>query len=293
MERIKVLIADDHHLIRKGLTDILGKAEPIEIVGDASDGAEAIEKAKSLKPDLVLMDLHMPRCDGAEATRRLKAEMPEIKVLILTISEKESDLVDALKSGARGYILKNEDLGMVVQAIQYVSIGGTLVSPAMAKNLQVDLQTEQAVAPIENAGASEDPRTDANATIVGNVPIDQIRHDEAVDTTESNEGETAFEGSSAGSFTDTIEGDVEVVVSPPVEPQDVLGLQTWMNDEASARMSEVTLTRTGDTVIKVNLVTATPFMKILAESPSVAEVTRESSAGPTLPHRFRLTLRSG
>ena len=105
MDRIKVLIADDHALIRKGLRELLSMDETIEIVGDVADGDEAVETAKLLRPHLVLMDLQMPRCDGLEATRRLQAEMPDVKVLILTVSDQEVDLLNAIKAGARGYIL--------------------------------------------------------------------------------------------------------------------------------------------------------------------------------------------
>ena len=285
MERIKVLIADDHYLVRRGLTDLLGKAEPIEIVGDASDGAEAVSKAKSLKPDLVLMDLNMPGFSGVEATRQLKAEMPEVKVLMLTVSEREADLVDALKSGARGYMLKNEDLGLIVQAIQYVSIGGTIVSPAMANKLQ----SEQSAA----GGTSDKYRSDGDAPTGVKVPLAQENHDAVDDSIETVSRVGKLEGSPTIAHGIGIEGDVELVVSPPFEPKAVLRLQSWLEEVASAHMTEVSPTWAGDTVIKVILSKTTPFVDLLAESPVVANVIQEHSGGDTLPNRFRLDLHRG
>ena len=285
MERIKVLIADDHHLIRRGLTEILDEAEPIELVGDACDGAEAVSKAKSLIPDLVLMDLNMPVCDGIEATRRLQAEMPDVKVLMLTVSEKGEDLLEALKSGARGYMLKNEDPGLIVQAIRYVCIGGTMVSSAIASKLQ----TEQAAAEGEAAGTSDKHRGDADAPNGVKAPIDQEKHNGVVDSIEAQDREV---WSPTVTSVNGIVGDVELVISPPLEPRVILRLQSWMKEVASAQMTEVTPTWGGDTVIKVILGESTPLVDLLAESPVVANVVQEQSAGDTLPNRIRLNLRA-
>lgn len=143
MDRIKVLIVDDHQLLRVGLREILGDSDSLEIVGEASDGNEAVEKAKELKPQVVLMDLSMPVCDGVEATRRLYAEMPDINVLVLTVSEKDVDLFNAIKAGARGYLLKDEAPDQIIHAIDYVARGGTVVSPAMAATLLNEFKVQQ------------------------------------------------------------------------------------------------------------------------------------------------------
>ena len=143
IERIKVLIVDDHAIFRRGITDILDEEETIEIVGEATDGDEAVEKAKALQPHLVLMNLHMPRCNGVEATVRLQSEAPETKILMLTISDNEEDLVNAIKAGASGYILKNEEPAMLVQVIRYVTHGGIIVSPVMATKLMDELKRAQ------------------------------------------------------------------------------------------------------------------------------------------------------
>ena len=106
MPGIRVLLADDHTLFRDGLASLLS-AWDMEVVGQASNGLEAVALARQLTPDLVLMDVNMPRMNGLEATRIIKAELPEIKVVILTVSDDEENLFEAVKSGAHGYILKN------------------------------------------------------------------------------------------------------------------------------------------------------------------------------------------
>src|SRR4030042_4573171 len=107
MEPLRVLLVDDHILFRKGLRGLLSVRGDIEIVGECSDGAEAIDQARELIPDVVLMDIRMRGLDGLEATRRIAAEMPHVKVVMLTVSEEDDDLFEAIKSGARGYLLKN------------------------------------------------------------------------------------------------------------------------------------------------------------------------------------------
>jgi two-component system NarL family response regulator len=105
LSHLRVLLVDDHALFLEGLRNLLA-LESIEVLGTASDGLEALEKARSLHPDLILMDVQMPRCNGLAATRLIKAELPEIKIVMLTMSEDEADLFEAVKSGASGYLLK-------------------------------------------------------------------------------------------------------------------------------------------------------------------------------------------
>ena len=102
---MKVLIVDDHVIFREGLTSLL-LAHHIDVVGEAKDGFEAFEQARALHPDVILMDIQMPRCDGLTATRLIKAEWPEIKVVMLTMREDDQTLFDAIKSGASGYLVK-------------------------------------------------------------------------------------------------------------------------------------------------------------------------------------------
>lgn len=106
MKPIRVLLVDDHPLFRKGLASLLSREKGFEVVGEAQDGAEALNKTKDLKPDLVLMDIYMPGGDGLEATRRVKEALPSIKVVILTVSEEDKNLFEAIKCGAHGYLLK-------------------------------------------------------------------------------------------------------------------------------------------------------------------------------------------
>jgi DNA-binding NarL/FixJ family response regulator len=103
---MRVLLADDHALFRAGIASLL-RVWGIEVVGEASDGLEALEQARRLRPDLVLMDINMPRCNGLEATRLIKTEMPDVKIVIVTVSDEDDDLFEAIKSGAQGYLLKN------------------------------------------------------------------------------------------------------------------------------------------------------------------------------------------
>ncbi len=116
---MRVLIADDHALFRDGVASLL-KAWRMEVVGQASDGLEALEQGRKLRPDLILMDIKMPRCNGLEATRLIKAELPDTKIVMVTVSDEEEDLFEAIKSGAQGYVLKNmsgEEFGRVLTEI--------------------------------------------------------------------------------------------------------------------------------------------------------------------------------
>ncbi len=105
LSSLRVLLVDDHDLFLEGLRNLLA-LKSVQVVGTAGDGLEALEKARSLRPALILMDVDMPRCDGLAATRLIKAELPEIKIVMLTMSEDDHDLFEAVKSGASGYLLK-------------------------------------------------------------------------------------------------------------------------------------------------------------------------------------------
>ena len=116
---MRVLLADDHALFRAGIASLLG-AWGLEVVGEAGDGLEALEQVRRLHPDLVLMDITMPRCNGLEATRLIKAELPEVRIVMVTVSDEEEDLFEAIKSGAQGYVLKNmsgDEFGRVLTDI--------------------------------------------------------------------------------------------------------------------------------------------------------------------------------
>ena len=106
VHKIRVLLADDHALVRSGLRSILEHEPEIDVVGEAGDGHEAVGRAQELMPDVILMDVRMPRRSGIEATQQIKDLMPHVKILMLTISDEEADLYDAIKAGASGYLLK-------------------------------------------------------------------------------------------------------------------------------------------------------------------------------------------
>src|SRR5256885_16808801 len=107
MERIKVLIADDHRVVREGVMAILKTKENIEVVGEAQDGQEAIEKVRTLEPDVILMDVSMPRMGGVEATRQIKREFPHIGIIALTMYDEQQYIFDLVRAGATGYLLKD------------------------------------------------------------------------------------------------------------------------------------------------------------------------------------------
>ncbi len=156
MEPIRVLIVDDHTLFRRGIAAVLSSQQDLKVVGEASDGLEAIQKVKEIAPDVVLMDLNMPRCSGLEATQALQAEMPQVNILVLTVSDDESDLFTAIKFGARGYILKNSEPDELTHAIFHIARGGVIISPLMATKLLTELkdlsaETERESAPEADA----------------------------------------------------------------------------------------------------------------------------------------------
>ncbi len=134
-DSIRVLIADDQALFRRGLHVVLGTEEGIEVVAEAENGEEAVERARELAPDVVLMDVRMPKLDGIEAARQIRAEVPTTKILMLTVSDEEDDLYEAIKAGANGYLLKEISVEEVAESIRAVVQGQSLLSPSMASKL--------------------------------------------------------------------------------------------------------------------------------------------------------------
>ncbi len=162
MNRIKVLIADNNIVYRRGLKSVLGDEQTLEIVGEASDGNEAVEKARALEPHVVTVDLWMPNCNGVEAIRRLEAERPEAKVLVLTVSDRKEDLFYAIKVGALGYLRKDDDLEHLVRAIHSVGRGEPFISYSMAARMCDGLKTQQ----YEATGANNTPLTQREKEVV-------------------------------------------------------------------------------------------------------------------------------
>lgn len=131
----RILLVDDNVLFRAALTSFIPTHSGLEVVGEAGDGLEAIQKARSLKPDMVLMDIRMPRCDGLEATRRIKSEFPQVRIIMLTVSEEDEDLFQALKNGAQGYVLKNIKPQALFDLLESAARGEAALSPAMATKI--------------------------------------------------------------------------------------------------------------------------------------------------------------
>jgi DNA-binding NarL/FixJ family response regulator len=131
---MRVLIADDHPLFRDGLRSLL-EARGIEVVGEARNGREAVDQARRLTPDVVLMDLGMPEVNGLAATRLMSAQLPAIKVVILTASEDDADLFEAIKSGAQGYLFKNLDSDELFRLLEGVAHGEPALTPGLARKL--------------------------------------------------------------------------------------------------------------------------------------------------------------
>ena len=131
---MRVLLADDHALFRAGIASLL-KAWEMEVVGQAGDGIEAIELTRRLKPELVLMDVGMAPCNGLEATRVIKTELPDVKVIIVTVSEDDQDLFEAVKSGAEGYLLKGMSEKELSSTLEKISAGEPALSPALAAKI--------------------------------------------------------------------------------------------------------------------------------------------------------------
>lgn len=132
---IRVLIVDDHALFRRGLEMVLAQEPDIEVVGEAADGSEAVTMAGEMAPDIVLMDVRMPRRGGIDATSAIKQAVPSAKIVMLTISDEEADLYDAIKAGAMGYLLKEISIDEVAADIRAVYNGQSLISPSMASKL--------------------------------------------------------------------------------------------------------------------------------------------------------------
>lgn len=138
---MKVLLVDDHSLFLEGLRNLL-TARGIEVVGTASDGLEALDQARTLRPDVVLMDIEMPRCNGLEATRLIKTEMPDIKIVMLTVAADDEYLFEAIKSGATGYLLKNLEADRFFDLLSGVARGEAAMSRDLAARVLAEFANQ-------------------------------------------------------------------------------------------------------------------------------------------------------
>ena len=152
--KTKILIVDDHALIRRGLADLFRYEKDLSVVGEANDGESAVAAAMELKPDVVVMDLVMPVMDGVAATKRIKAVLPDTKILILTTFGTSADVSRALSAGASGAIMKDASMEDQLSAIRTVASGGTVLSPEIAKTVHEDpppVLTERQLVILESA----------------------------------------------------------------------------------------------------------------------------------------------
>jgi DNA-binding NarL/FixJ family response regulator len=136
---IRVLICDDHAIVRKGISALLATKRDLKVIGEAGDGAEAVMQAEKLKPDVILMDLIMPRLDGIEATRQITSRYPNMHVLVLTSFAADDKVFPAIKAGALGYLLKDSNPDTLVQAIHQVARGEPSLEPTIARKVLFEL----------------------------------------------------------------------------------------------------------------------------------------------------------
>jgi two-component system nitrate/nitrite response regulator NarL len=150
MATLEVLLVDDHVLFRKGVASLLSSREDVKVVGEAGNGCEALARARETVPDLILMDVHMPECDGLDAVRAIKHEMPQVKIIMLTVDENDEILFEAVKNGAQGYLLKKLDPQQLFDTLELVARGEVALSPAMMAKVLNEFQK-----PVTEAGKRE------------------------------------------------------------------------------------------------------------------------------------------
>jgi two-component system NarL family response regulator len=134
-EPVRVVVVDDQELFRRGLTMLLGVEPDIEVVGEAGDGISAVDMVEATVPDVVLLDVRMPKRSGLQACIQIKERVPSVKIIMLTVSDEEGDLYESVKNGASGYLLKDSSIDEVAQAVRVVVEGQSLISPSMAVKL--------------------------------------------------------------------------------------------------------------------------------------------------------------
>lgn len=158
MPKIRIMIVDDHPIVREGLVSVLKRDEEFEIVGEAPDGRTAVKRAVSLKPDLILMDLRMPEMGGVEAMKEIRAAAPDIKFLVLTTYDTDEHIVGALEAGASGYLLKDAPRDDLFNAIRTVARGDALLQPRVAARLLQHMTGQTQRSNVNNGEEDLSPR---------------------------------------------------------------------------------------------------------------------------------------
>ena len=164
-EPFRVLLADDHILFRQGLAALLAKCEGIEVVGEADNGLEAVSLAKELMPDIILMDIAMPVCDGLEATRRISRELPYIKVMMLTASDADQDVFESIQNGARGYLIKDIQKRQLCDAITGIARGEAFLSGSIASRILDEFKRPSEVR-LPQEDSTSNPLTDRESEVL-------------------------------------------------------------------------------------------------------------------------------
>ncbi len=158
MARARILVVDDHELFRESLISMIALEPDLQVVGQAGDGLEALRLARDVQPDLVLMDIHMPICNGLEATRRIHAAYPDVRILILSISQEDDDLFEALQAGASGFVQKDSSKAHFLRSLRLALDGETALSPRQTTSVVAAFrraaQGSQAAAPAQQDDAN-------------------------------------------------------------------------------------------------------------------------------------------
>ena len=154
MNKIRVLIADDHRVVREGLGAILKTKSDMDVVGEATNGIEAVQAARGLRPDVILMDISMPQMDGVEATRLIKKERPQIGIVALTMHDDDPTIFELIRAGVNGYLLKDSDSVDIVKAIRSIYKGESMIHPYIAKKVLRELSQKEERKKEEAAGGA-------------------------------------------------------------------------------------------------------------------------------------------
>lgn len=174
---IRILIADDHAIVRDGIRSLLATVPDIEVVAEAENGREAVSKARGLQPDVILMDLMMPEMDGIEAIGQIMEREPEARILVLTSFSADDKVFPAIKAGARGYLLKDSDSQELVQAIRQVYRGESWLHPKIARKLLRELSTEP---PAQQESSEVDPLTGREVEVLHLVALGMSNQEIAI-----------------------------------------------------------------------------------------------------------------